>query len=261
MMTNILHKLLSTGTVEVRVDMEEVLLEAPEGSRVCMANRIKGMEPPHRRAMTSIQPLQQTQVPLHSSTRHLVETALLQEVSVIMAVRGPRNHPRPLSNIPALVLATIVPCLMCLGVLSRISRGRTRGLVPTWVNRVVTRTRFAIIVTRPKDLVVQALRWASPEDVPDLLQMGQVRQHCHSRKDKVQVRASKVTVDIWAIRCMVSRVHISVEARAGWAADTTNLEVKIIRRAATGLTVLVMGRVSMGTAIAVDGGPTMGTKF
>lgn len=42
--------------------------------------------------------------------------------------------------------------------------------------------------------------------------MCQVRQDCHSLKDKVTVRVNKVTVDIWATRCMVSRVRNMVEA-------------------------------------------------
>ena len=93
--------------------------------------------------------------------------------------------------------------------------------------------------------------------------MFQVRRHCHSRKGKVKVkvRANKVTVGTWAIRCTVNRVRISVEAQEVWAADTTNREDRIIKRVATALTVPGMGRDSMGITIAVDGGPTMGTKF
>ena len=90
--------------------------------------------------------------------------------------------------------------------------------------------------------------------------MCPVRQHCHSRKDKVKVRASKVTVDTWAIRCTVNRVRISVAAQEVWVADTTNREDRIIKRVATELTVPGMGRDSMGTIIAVGGGPTMGTR-
>ena len=91
--------------------------------------------------------------------------------------------------------------------------------------------------------------------------MCQVRQHCRSRKDKVKVRANKVTVDTWAIRCTVNRVRISVEAQEVWAADTTNREDRIIKRVATELTVPGMARDSMGTTIAAGGGPTMGTRF
>ena len=90
--------------------------------------------------------------------------------------------------------------------------------------------------------------------------MYQVRQHCHSRKDKPKGRANKVTVVTWAIRCTVNKVRISVEAQEGWAADTITREDRIIKRVATELTVLGMARDSMGTTIAVDGEPTMGTR-
>ena len=92
--------------------------------------------------------------------------------------------------------------------------------------------------------------------------MCQVRQHCHSRKDKdkVKVRVNKVTVDTWAIRCTVNRVRISVEAQEVWAADTTNREDRIIKRVATELTVPGMGLDFMGTTIAVGGGQIMGTR-
>ena len=158
MMISILHKILSTGTVAAKVVMEEVLSEVPEGSKACMANPIKGMGRPHRRATISIQPLQRMRVPLHSSTRHLVETALPPRVSATMGVPGLRNHLTTLNNILALVQATIVAYLMYLGVPSRTSRGRIPGSVPTWVNRVVTTTNSATMVIRPKYLAVQVLR-------------------------------------------------------------------------------------------------------
>lgn len=158
MMISILHKILSTGTVAAKVVMGEVLLEVAEGSKACMVNHIKGMGRPHRRAMTSIQPLQRMRVPSHSNTRHLVETALLPRVSATMGVLDLRNHLTTLSNILALVLVPIVACLMYLGVPSRTFQGRTQGLVPTWVNRVVTRTNSATIAIRPKYLAVQVLR-------------------------------------------------------------------------------------------------------
>lgn len=157
MMISILHKILSTGTVAAKVVMGEVLLEVPEGSKACMVNHIKVMGRPHRRATTSIQRLQRMRVPSHSNTRHLVETVLLPRVSATMGVLGLRNHLKTLSNILALVLVTIIACLMCLGVLSRTSLGRTQGLVPTWVNRVVATTNSATIPIRPKYLVVQVL--------------------------------------------------------------------------------------------------------
>lgn len=155
MMTSILHKILSTGTVAAKVVMGEVLLEVPEGSKACMVNHIKGTGRPHRRATSSIPPLQRMRAPSHSNTRHLVETALLPRFLATMGVLGLRNHPTTLSNILALVLATMVACLMYLGVPSRISQRRIRGLVPTWVNRVVMRTKSATIAIRPKYLAVQ----------------------------------------------------------------------------------------------------------
>ena len=158
MMINILHKILSTGTVAAKAGMVEVLLGEPEVSRACMVNRIRGMGHPHRQATTSIRHLRRTQVLLHSSTPHPVGTALLPEASVTMGVLGQHNRPRILSSIPALVLATITAYLMCLGVPSPTSRGKVRGWVLTWVNRVGTRTNFAILATRPKYPVVQALR-------------------------------------------------------------------------------------------------------
>ena len=91
--------------------------------------------------------------------------------------------------------------------------------------------------------------------------MRQVRQYCHSPKGKVKVKANKATVGIWAIRCMVSRVHSTGEAREVWAADTTSLEDRTIKLVATELTGLGTAQDSMETATAVDGGPTMGTKF
>ena len=157
MMINILHKLLSTGTVAAKAGMVEVLLGEPEVSRACMVNRIKGMGHPHSRATTSIRHLRRMQVPLHSSIPHLVGTALLPEASATMGVLGQHNRPRIRSSTPALVLATITAYLMCLGAPSRTSRGRTRGSVLTWVNRVGTRTKFAILAIRPKYPVVQAL--------------------------------------------------------------------------------------------------------
>ena len=158
MMINILHKLLSTGTVAAKAGTVEVLLGEPEVSRGCMVNHIKGMGHPHRRATTSIQHLRQTQVLLHSSTPHLVGTALLPEASATMGVQGQHNRPRILNSFPALVPATITAYLMYLGAPSRTSRGKTRGSVLIWVNRVGTRTKFAILAIRPKYLVVQALR-------------------------------------------------------------------------------------------------------
>ena len=158
MMISILHKLISTGMVAAKVGMEEVLSEVLEGSKACMVNLIKGMARPHRRATTSIQPLQRTQVPSHSSTRHLAETALLPEVSATMGALGRHSQPRTPSNFRALVLATIVAYLMYLGVPIRTSRGRIRGSLLIWVNRAATTTKFATLVIRPKYLVVQVLR-------------------------------------------------------------------------------------------------------
>lgn len=66
---------------------------------------------------------------------------------------------------------------------------------------------------------------------------------------------------IWAIRCTVSRVHNTAEAREGWAVATTNLEGRIIKPVATELTDLGMAQDSMETATVVDGGPAMGTEF
>ncbi len=149
MMISILHKILSTGTAAAKADTEEVLSVVPEGSKPCMVNRIKGMGRPHRRAMTSIPPLQRTLVRLHSSTRHLVETALLLEGWVIMDALGRRNHRRTLSNFPALWLATMVARLTCLGVLSPIIRGKIRELAPTLAIRAAT-TRSAILGIQPK---------------------------------------------------------------------------------------------------------------
>ena len=157
MMINILHKLISTGTVAAKVGMEVVLLEVLEGSKACMVNLIKGMGRPHRRATTSIQPLRRTRVPSHSSTRHLAETALLPEVSATMGVLDRRSQPRTPSNFLALVLATIVAYLMYLGVPIPTSRGRTRDSVLIWVNRAVMTTKSATIVTPPKYLVVRVL--------------------------------------------------------------------------------------------------------
>ena len=213
MMINILHKLLSTGTVAAKVDTEEVLSGVPEGSKACMVNHIKDMVHPHRRVTTNIQPLQQTLVRSHSSTPHLVGIALLREVLVVMDALGRHNRRNILSSIPALVLPITVAYLTCLGVLSQPIRGRTQGSAPTLAaNKAATMTHFATMVNRRKYLVVLVLLWASLEDVPDLLQMCQVRQDCHNLKHKVKVRVNKVTVDTWATRCMVSRPRSTVEA-------------------------------------------------
>ena len=261
MMINILHKLLSTGTVAAKAGTVEVLLGEPEASRACMVNHIKRMGHPHRRATISIRHPQPTQVLLLNSTPHPVGTALLpEEASAIMAVLGQHKRPRIPSSIPALAPATTTAYLMSLGAPSRTSRGKTRGLVLTWVNRMGTRTKSAISAIRPKYPVVQALPWANPEDDLDPRRMRQARQHCHSRKDKVKVKANKVTVDTWAIRCTVNRVPISVEAQEVWAADTTNREDRTIKRVATELTVPGMVPDSMGTTTGVDGGPTMGIR-
>ena len=258
MMINILHKLLSMGTVAARAVMEGVLLEVPGESKACMVNHIKGTGRPNKRATTSIRPLLRTRVPLHISTHLLVETVRLPEVSAAMGVQGRHSQRKTLSNIPALVLATMAACLMCLGVLSRAIKGRTPDSVPTWANRAVTTIHFAIIVTRPRGPMVPVLPWASLEDVQDLLQTSQVRQDCHSRKGKV--RASKATVVIWAIRCMVSRARSTVEAQEAWVAVTTSPEDRTIKLVATALTAPDMARGSMVTATGVDGGRTMGTK-
>ena len=261
MMISILHKLLSTGTVAAKGDMEEVLLGAAEESRACMGNHIRGTGLLHRQTTTTIQLLQRTRVHSHSSTRHPVERALLPEDSVLMGVLGRRNHRRTLSNFPALELATMVAFLMCLGALNRTTRDRIQGLALTWANRAVAMTRSATMVIRPKYLVAPVLRQASPEDVLDLLQMCLVRQDCHNPKGKAKVKVNKATVDTWAIRFMVSKVRSMEEAQEAWAADTTNLEDRITKPVVMELTDLGMGPVSMETAIAVDGGPIMGTKF
>ena len=159
MMISILHKLLSTGTVATKADMEEVPLEAREGSKECTVNPIKGMGRPHRQVTTTTtRPLLPTQVPSHSSTRHLVEIALLPAVSAIMGVLDRHSHPRIHSNILALVGATIVACLMYLGALSRPIRGRTRDSVLIWASRAATTTHFATMVIHPKCLEVPVLR-------------------------------------------------------------------------------------------------------
>ena len=157
MTINILHTLLSTGTVAAKAGMEEVLLGGLEGSKACMVNHIKGMGQIHRQAMTSTLPLLRTRVLSHSNTHHLVEKAPILEVSATMGVPGRHSHPRTLSNIPALVLATILACLMFLGVLSQPIRGRIRGLALTWANRAVTTIRFAAMAIHPRCLVVPVL--------------------------------------------------------------------------------------------------------
>ena len=91
--------------------------------------------------------------------------------------------------------------------------------------------------------------------------MCQARQDCRNRKGRAKVRANKATVDTWATRYMVSRARSTVEAQEAWAADTTNLEDRIIKAAATDLTDLDTAQDFMGIAIAVDGVPTMGTEF
>ena len=158
MMISILHKILSTGTVAAKADTEEDLSEVAEGSKACMVNHIKGMGRPHRRAMTSIQPLQRTLVRLHNSTRHLVETALLPEVLVVMCARGRRSHRRILSSFPALVLAITVARPTSSGALSQTTKGRTRDLALTLANRAATTTHFATLVIRRKYLVGPVLR-------------------------------------------------------------------------------------------------------
>ena len=157
MMINILHKILSTGTVAAKGRMVEVLLGEPEVSRACMVNHIKGMGRPHKRATTSIRHLRRMQVLLRSSTPHPVGTALLPEASATMGVPGQHNRPRILSSIPVLALAIITAYLTCLGGPSRTSRGKPRGWVHTWVHRVGMRTKFATLAIRPKYPVVQAL--------------------------------------------------------------------------------------------------------
>lgn len=157
MMISILHKLLSTGTVEAKADTEEVPSGVPEESKACMVSHIKGMGRLHRRAMTSIQPLQRTPVRSPSNTRHLVETALLPEVLVTMGALGRHNRQRILSNIPELVLPIMVACLTCLGVLSRTIRGRTRGLAPTSASKAAMTILFATMGILRKYLVVPAL--------------------------------------------------------------------------------------------------------
>ena len=91
--------------------------------------------------------------------------------------------------------------------------------------------------------------------------MRQVRQDCHNPKGMVRVRANKATVDIWAIRCMVSRDRNTVEAQEAWVVGITNLEDRIIKPVGTELTGLGMAQDSMETATAVDGVPIMGTEF
>lgn len=93
--------------------------------------------------------------------------------------------------------------------------------------------------------------------------MCQVRPYCHNPKDKdrVKVRVSKVTVVIWAIRCTVSRVHNTAEAREVWVVATTNLEGRIIKPVVTELTDPVMARGSMETATVADGVRAMGTEL
>lgn len=157
MMINILHKLLSTGTVAAKADTEEVLSEVPEGSKACMVNHIKDMGRPHRRVTTNIQPLQRTLVRSHSSTLHLVGIALLREVLVVMDALGRHNHQNTLSSIPALVLRIMVACLTCLGVLSQPIRGRTQGSALTLANKAATMTHFATMVNRRKYQVVPVL--------------------------------------------------------------------------------------------------------
>ena len=158
MMISILHKLLSTGTVVAKADTEEVPSPVPEGSKACMVNHIKGMGRPHRQVTTSIQPLQRILVRSHSSTLHLVETALLREVLVIMGALGRRNHRNTLSSILALVLAIMVACLTYLGVLSQTIRARAQVLALTWANKAATTTHFATMVNRPKYRVAPVLR-------------------------------------------------------------------------------------------------------
>ena len=158
MMINILHKILSTGTVAAKADTEEVLSEVPEGSKACMVNHIRDMGRPRKRAMTSIQRLQRTLVRSHSSTLHLVEIAPLLEVSVVMGAPGRHNHRNTLSSIPALVLAITVACLTCLGVLSLPTRGRTQDSALTLANKPATTTHFATMVNHRKYLVGPVLR-------------------------------------------------------------------------------------------------------
>ena len=43
--------------------------------------------------------------------------------------------------------------------------------------------------------------------------MCQVRQDCHSPKVKAKAKANKDTVDIWVIRCTVSRARNMVAAQ------------------------------------------------
>lgn len=158
MMINILHKLLSTGTVAAKAVTEEVLSEVPEGNKACMVNHIKDMELPHKRVTTSIQHLQQTLGRSHSSTLRLVEIAPLREVLVVMAALGRHNHRNILSSIPALALAIMVACLMCLGVLSQPTKGRPLVLALTLANKAATTTHFAHMVNRRKSLVAPVLR-------------------------------------------------------------------------------------------------------
>ena len=157
MMINILHKLLSMGTVAAKADTE-VLSEVPEESKACMVNHIKDTGRPRKRVTTSIQRPQRTLVHSHSSTLHLVEIAPLREVSVVMGALGRHNHQNILSSIRALVLAIMVACLTYLGVLSQPIKGRPQVLALTLANKAATTTHFATMVNRRKYLVDPVLR-------------------------------------------------------------------------------------------------------
>lgn len=80
MMTSILHKIISTGTVAAKLDMEGVPLEALEASKACMDNPTKGMECLPRLPMINTPRLQQMLEHLVNNTRLLAEIALPQEV-------------------------------------------------------------------------------------------------------------------------------------------------------------------------------------
>jgi len=117
MKTNILHKILSSGTEAARVDTEEGRLEAPVESKGCMGSHINLTGCLHKHPTISIPPLQLMRVlSVSNSLQLLLEIAL---PLVITDVLDLRNLQKILNSSEPLGRVITAACLTLLDVLSR----------------------------------------------------------------------------------------------------------------------------------------------
>ena len=256
MMNIILHKILSSGTVAARVDMEEVLLEVVQESK----GRMDSTNIIRRPLMNSTRPLRQTTEDSILMFRHLVGIALLQEVSVTMDALVRHSQRRIPSNTLVVVVVVVVQVitaayLTCLGVRNLATRDRVQALEFTWASKAVMKTQLAAMAIPRKCLGAQVLHSDNLVDVLDQPQMLPAEEFYHPL---VRIRANRATAVIWAISCMASKDRSMVAVQGVWAA-TTKLEVKITKLADTELMAQDMVGTTTATAIVVDGVPAMGT--